>query len=503
MSINIYGASCGHHDAALSLINDRGNILFASHAERYSYEKFDKWLNPQIVSNAKIYADVMDSDKLCFYEKTFSKLMREISSFDFRSWSERDPCDDLIALELAPSKYGIFDYPHHKSHAAAGFQTSPFDEAVVVVIDAIGEWDTATIWKAHYDENGYAKYKKMWRMKYPKSIGLLYSAFTKYVDLKPLEEEYILMGMAAYGRPLYARDIWKYYVDGKGKAHRGVENFIANMIDKKRIRSEWEIEDVDIAASIQEVTEDWVLSIMHKARKYSENLVFMGGVALNCVLNTEIADINIFKDIWIMPNPGDAGSSLGAAALWYGKKLNWQNPMLGYDIEGEYPVDDIINELLTNKIVGVANGRAEFGPRALGNRSLLADPRGKDIKDKVNEIKKRQKFRPFSPAILEEEMINYFEMPRGVKKSPYMQYIGWARHPSLFPAVVHCDNSARIQSVSEQDNPGFRKLLEVWYEKTGCPMLLNTSLNIRGEPMVNIRQDAKRFEKTYGVKVCT
>ena len=201
-----------------------------------------------------------------------------------------------------------------------------------------------------------------------------------------------------------------------------------------------------------------------------------------------------------MPNPGDAGNSLGAAALGYGKKLKWKNAFLGYNISGSYPVLNLFKELKNSKIVGVASGRAEFGPRALGNRSLLADPRGNEIKDKVNEIKRRQKFRPFAPVILEEHVDNYFDMPRSFNNSRYMQVIARCRHPDLFPAIVHADGTSRVQTVSK-DGSGIRELLEKWYILTGCPMLLNTSLNIRGEPMVNDRNDADRFELMYNVKV--
>ena len=201
-----------------------------------------------------------------------------------------------------------------------------------------------------------------------------------------------------------------------------------------------------------------------------------------------------------MPNPGDAGSSLGAAALGYGKKLNWTNAYLGYNIEGPYPVNRILDELQTTKIVGVASGRAEFGPRALGNRSLLADPRGNEIKDKVNEIKRRQKFRPFAPIILEEHVHKYFDMPPAWSNSRYMQTVARCKYPERFPAIVHADGTSRVQTVPK-DGSGIRELLEKWYLVTDCPMLLNTSLNIRGEPIVNNRADADRFEKLYGVKV--
>jgi carbamoyltransferase len=226
----------------------------------------------------------------------------------------------------------------------------------------------------------------------------------------------------------------------------------------------------------------------------------MGGVALNCSANRRLGEL--FDNIWIMPCPGDAGSSLGAAALAYRKQIHWTNAYLGHNIAGDYPVRDVMAGLLQDKIVGVANGRAEFGPRALGNRSLLADPRGPDIKDRVNEIKRRQKFRPFAPVILEEHADMYFDMPRGFSASRYMQVIARCRHPDLFPAIVHHDRTSRVQTVPK-DGSGIRLLLEAWHEETGCPMLLNSSLNIRGEPMVNDRADADRFETLYGIKVCS
>ena len=249
---------------------------------------------------------------------------------------------------------------------------------------------------------------------------------------------------------------------------------------------------------------------MNKARQLgkSRNLVYAGGVALNCLYNRRLG--SHFDNIWIMPNPGDAGNSLGAALIgaeiydrnlpWPIRKeemIKWKGPLLGTNIEGEYPVNKIVKELRENKICGVANGRAEFGPRALGNRSLLADPRGEDIKDKVNEIKKRQKFRPFAPAILEEHLQDYFDIP--TKQSPYMQFVAKAKEMTIanFPAIVHADGTARVQSVSKEDNSGFRELLEEWYKKTSCPMLLNTSLNIKGEPLVNTEQHAKDFENKY------
>ena len=231
------------------------------------------------------------------------------------------------------------------------------------------------------------------------------------------------------------------------------------------------------------------------------NLVYAGGVALNCAANRTLANLGLFDNIWIIPNPGDAGSSLGCIAAHEKKHLNWKNPFLGYNIEGEYPIDKIIKELKENKMCGVANGRAEFGPRALGNRSLLADPRGTEIKDLVNSIKKRQKFRPFAPAILEEDVNEYFTLPKGVKNTPYMQYTAACTHGKDFPAIIHYDNTSRVQTVSKSDNQGFYELLKEWKSQTGCPILLNTSLNIKGQPIVNDIKDGKAFAEKYGVKV--
>jgi carbamoyltransferase len=389
----------------------------------------------------------------------------------------------------------VHTHNHHLSHAAAGFQTSPYDDATVVVIDAIGEFDTISIWNAYYDKNGIATYKKLWTKKYPDSIGLFYSAMTERVGLRPLDEEYILMGMAAYGTSKSIDKMSTALIESykditfKDNLHTGVSTDFLEDVD-----------EMSIATSTQLIAEQLIMNVISKAKMLgaSKNLVYGGGVALNCLANRLLGDY--YENIWIMPNPGDAGSSLGAACLGYRKRVNWSDSFIGHCIEGSYPTNDILDRLLSDRIVGVASGRAEFGPRALGNRSLLADPRGQEIKDKVNEIKRRQKFRPFAPVILEEYVDDYFDMPRGFNNSRYMQVIARCRHPQLFPAIVHHDGTSRVQTVPK-DGSGIRELLEKWYILTGCPMLLNTSLNIRGEPMVNDREDADRFEKLYNVKV--
>jgi carbamoyltransferase len=492
--MNILGISAGFHDASAAVINDQGEILFAGHAERYSKIKNDADLNTELFFDL---ANGRHIEHVAYYETPWKKQLRQLYSGQGLEWN-RLTTSQVLKEQLNGFFSGlpVSTHSHHLSHAAAGFQTSPFNRATVVVIDAIGEWDTISIWGAEY-VNGRAKYKKLWRQKYPHSIGLFYSAMTQEVGLKPNEEEYILMGMAAYGSRQASTLMKMQLIDNEHNI-TFKENLHAGL--SWNWKDHYDVED--LASSAQLVAEELIYSVMQRAKdfNFSSNLVYQGGVALNCLANRNLGEY--FENIWIMPNPGDAGSSLGAAALAYGGQLNWKDAFLGYEISGEYPVDAILDSLLTDKIVGVASGRAEFGPRALGNRSLLADPRGPDIKDKVNEIKRRQKFRPFAPVILDELADNYFHMPRGFRSSPYMQSVAYCRRPDDFPAIVHHDGTSRVQTVPNNGS-GIRKLLEAWYIKTDCPMLLNTSLNIRGEPMVNDRADADRFEQLYGVKVCS
>ena len=489
------GFSAGFHDAAVCLLDNHGDIEFAGHSERYSKQKNDANIHPDLLKELVGY-DITD---VAYYERPLVKQLRQLYSGQGLEWDKLTTAQ-VVKQQLDPKllhNAKLHSFNHHRCHAAAGFQTSPFDRATVVVIDAVGEFETITIWGAEYDKKGHAVYHKLWQQNYPHSIGLFYSAVTGRVGLRPLDEEYILMGMAAYGkksaRPRMQSDLVsnEWDIRFRENLHTGLPLDYLN-----------EYSDFDIAASAQDLAEDLILNVMLRAKKldWSRNLVYMGGVALNCSANRRIG--GYFDNIWIMPCPGDAGSSLGAAALVYGRRINWTNASLGHDIPGPYPVNHILDQLVTQKIVGVASGRAEFGPRALGNRSLLADPRGSEIKDQVNEIKRRQQFRPFAPVILEELVDMYFDMPSGFSNSRYMQSVARCRHPDLFPAIVHADGTSRVQTVP-RDGSGIRELLEKWYVMTDCPMLLNTSLNIRGEPMVNDRTDADRFEQLYGVKVCS
>ena len=493
--MNILGISAGFHDAGATVIDREGNILFAGHSERYSKQKNDAEFCTALIHELAQHNPI---DTVAYYERPWAKQLRQWYAGQSIEWHKlrvRNIVHDQIGHAHWQDLQNYHSYNHHLCHAAAGFQTSSYDRATVVVIDAVGEFDTITIWGAEYDSMGTATYKKLWRQSYPHSIGLFYSAITSRVGLHPLDEEYITMGMAAWGRDLWyqsmATKVIKDFerIEFNDNLHVGFDSTFLESATNE-----------DIACAAQLITEDLIQNVMQRARnfKWSTNLVYMGGVALNCLANRHLG--KYFDNIWIMPCPGDAGSSLGAAALAYGKRINWTSAFLGHDITGPYPVNRILDILLSDKIVGVASGRAEFGPRALGNRSLLADPRGNEIKDNVNEIKRRQKFRPFAPVILEEHVDNYFDMPRGFGTSRYMQTVARCRHPHIFPAVIHADNTSRVQTVPK-DGSGIRQLLEAWYKATGCPMLLNTSLNIRGEPMVNDRADADRFQQLYNVPV--
>jgi carbamoyltransferase len=481
----ILGISGGFHDAAAALITTQGDIVFAGHAERYSKRKNDRDIHPGLLAEFCDY----ELDTVAYYERPWLKQLRRLRSgegIDWRNTTTQQVIRNQLGPWLSYLPQHIHSYPHHLSHAAAGFQTSPFDRATVVVIDAIGEFDTATIYGAEYDARGRAVYNRLWRQRYPRSVGLFYSAVTARIGLHPMDEEYITMGMAAYGEPCYVEELRTLLQEN---LHVGIDpEFLPSA------------SNADIAASAQVLTEQLIYNIMRRARdfEWSRNLVYQGGVALNCLANRKLGDY--FENVWIMPCPGDAGSSIGAAALAYGGRVNWKDAYLGTAIPGEYPVAACVNSLLSDRICGVASGRAEFGPRALGNRSLLADPRGPDIKDQVNAIKRRQQFRPFAPVILAEHCDEFFSMPSGFSHSPYMQSVAHCRDPGATPAIVHVDGTSRVQTVA-RDGSGIRRLLEAWYATTGCPMLLNTSLNIRGEPMVNDRADADRFETLYGVRV--
>ena len=484
--MRILGINALNHDASISLI-DNGEVVFAAHSERYSGIKNDSELHAAIFADMYRYGK---PDKVAYFERPWLKKYRQLKAGQYK---------EVFQLDNTPKKYlkrYIGELPinyvqHHQSHAAAGYYTSPYDEACIVNIDAIGDFETDNIWYAWGSH-----FEKRWSMNYQQSLGLFYSAITQRLGLKPQEDEYILMGMAAYGQvnekiKSELRELLHHNL------HRGCLGWDSKYYPDDG-SEQWKFH---IAANTQSVIEEEIQKIFLKAKELvpeTDNCVYMGGVALNCVANSIIARDH-YPKLWILPNPGDAGSSLGCAAYLFGEHVNWKTPFTGYDIKGRYPWRKVLNELLDGNIVGVASGRAEFGPRALGNRSLLADPRGDEIKDKVNEIKRRQKFRPFAPSVLEEHAHEIFDMP--VRKSQFMQFVAPCKYPDKYPAICHVDNTSRVQTVSKDDNPGYYKLIKEFYKKTGCPMVLNTSLNIKGQPIVNSYQDGVAFTKRYGVKV--
>jgi carbamoyltransferase len=478
-----WGISALTHDAAISVI-DNNQIVFAAHAERYSKIKNDPNLNDQIIRAASEYGK---PDSIVWFENRWLKKWRQFKNLQWQY---------LFNLDRWPNRYmrkfgikqEIVSVKHHLSHAAAGFLTSEFDEACIICIDSLGEDNTITVWKGNGTDIQLIK-----EINYPHSIGMLYTAFTQRCSLIPNEEEYILMGMAPYGRAEYSVKIVRDFIKHPSFAlQKNIHKGIGNWMPHARYE--------DLAASIQCVL-GWCLEeLLREHNGISKNLVFMGGVALNCVANRKLH--KYFDNVWIMPNPGDSGSSLGCAAYHAQTRLKWNGPYLGTNIDRSYPIEEVHSELMKGNIVGVANGRAEFGPRAFGNRSLLADPRSVEMKDRVNEIKHRQKFRPFAPVVLEEYAHEYFNLKElNLPNSPYMQYTVKCKYPKDFPAIVHVDGTSRIQTINRKQNPGYYDLLHRFYESTGCPMLLNTSLNIRGMPMVDDKKDAKLFAKTYNVKV--
>jgi carbamoyltransferase len=464
----ILGISEGFHDASASVIKN-GKILFAAHSERYSKEKNDPVLNSSIMSEALSHGY---PDLIAYYENPLLKKARLILNGGIKDKGHYFRGERI-------------NVGHHRSHASAGYYTSNFHDAVIVVLDSIGEFNTSTIWIGEGNNLELIEKKN-----YPFSFGLFYSAFTKLIGLKPNQEEYIMMGMAAYGDPKrYYEKVNSYFPSinlQKYNFHCGINDWENEKDDSYKF---------DIAAAVQLVYEQRLIEYMNYAKNITDkkNLVFMGGCALNASANTKLWDI--FNNIWIMPNPGDSGSSLGAALSVYGKHVDWESPYLGTNIDKEYPVDKIIYSLLNKGIAPVAAGKAEFGPRALGNRSILADPRNPNIKNLVNTIKQRELFRPFAPVIMEEYAKEWFDMDY---ISPYMQYTPKCLKPDLIPSVVHVDGTSRVQTVNHNQHKGLYSVLKEWHKKTGVPVLLNTSLNIKGQPILNDNNDVVNWQNMYG-----
>ena len=498
----IWGVNVGTHDSSIASVVD-GELVFAAHSERSSRKKNDRLLHPTTVQQALSITG--EPDKIVFYERDNWKRVRQLWAGQYRTAFTKPNVRSLIPIvDTMPIEDTMYTHvpsvsvAHHHSHAAAGYYTSPYTDAAVLVVDSIGEWETLTIWKGEG-----RKLKRVYSQGYPHSVGLWYSAMTQRIGLKPNEDEYILMGWAALGDPdKYKKRIYDDFfkplkpgsagVKFRENLHRGCLTWAPELNTPQ--------DYADIAAGTQAVYEHVFKHLINETKRLvnSDNLVVMGGCALNCVANS-IAHREYNGNVWIMPNPGDAGSSLGAVLAYQQDFIEWTGPYQGYNIAGDYPVTDLFKQLKSTGLVGVANGKAEFGPRALGNRSLLADPRGTDVKDRVNTVKRRQEFRPFAPVILESDASDYFDGPVG----PYMQYTSVCKQPELFPAIAHYDNTSRVQTVNQQEHPGLFKLLTEWKKRTGCPMLLNTSLNIKGEPMVDTEADAERWQEQYNVPVYT
>ena len=458
------GVSEYFHDAGISFISDKGDIEFAAHAERYSKVKLD----PHLVDD--LWKMIKPDDITVYYEKENNRFWPK-GSFDFDYTSD-----------------------HHISHAANAYYTRPWkskEDTVILTIDGKSHNTCQSVGIYDSDFNLISKKNA------GKSVGIFYSKVTSSIGLKALHDEYIVMGLAAYGEPLFTEQFIEAY-DSAEEMDDVDEwnNMFAPPLGKiKKICHENKREDV--AASIQKFAEIKILEYATEARKHGSKLVYAGGCALNVVANSLIRPL--FDEVWIPTAPGDSGSALGCAARRYAldtgsDHINWKGPYLGYDIKRDINPKEVVDHLLEHTYCGIANGRAEYGPRALGNRSLIADVRY-DVKDTVNEIKRRQKYRPFAPAILEEFADQYFEGPM----NEYMQYTSKALHD--YSSVTHVDGTARVQIVKKDCQSVFRKIIEEYYERTGIPMLLNTSLNIRGMPMVNDEKDAAVWEKKYGVKV--
>ena len=447
------GVSENYHDAALSVIED-GVVTFASHSERYSKKKNDKIIHPSL----------------------WEASCKDLPSFD------RDHMHMAFYEHSDDPKYDS-TFNHHKSHCATAFYTRPWDDrdtTVMVSIDGVGEKQSAVILDSNF--NLIKEYLA------PESVGLVYTTCTVKLGLRPLEDEYVVMGLSSYGTAVPDIVDWlTQWWEAEG-ANSDMKNMMQSWVEQ--------YDDADVASSVQAFAQYGIMQIMHEARKHGSKLVYGGGCAQNVVINTLLWDV--FDDVHISISPTDAGSSLGCAGYAQEvatgiNKLIW-TPYRGYDIQKEINPSEVVDHLLSKKVCGIANGKAEFGPRALGNRSLIADVRY-DVKDTVNTIKQRQKYRPFAPGIIEEFGDEYFE---GVTNE-YMQCK--CKEKNDYSTVKHVDGTARVQVVKKDCESVFRKVIEEYYEKTGVPMLLNTSLNIRGRPMVNDHHDAHLWEQKYGVKV--
>ena len=569
----ILGISAFYHDSAATLLKN-GKIIAAAQEERFTRKKHDSSYPYNAIEFVLKFSNLKLSeiDQIVFFEKPFLKFERLLETYvafapkGFTSFSKAIPI--WIKEKLFQKNYlfnqlkqhdrnyisdkNIFFSDHHLSHAASAFFPSPFNEAVVLTADGVGEWATTTV---AIGKNNNLDIKK--EIHFPHSIGLLYSAFTYYLGFKVNSGEYKLMGLAPYGKPIFEDRIKKLLDikdDGTFRLDQNFFNYATGLTmtnerfhklfnkeprdPKKENLTEFHM---DIAASIQKVTEEIMIKLVKSIREeYGiKNLCLAGGVALNCVVNGKILKEEIFDNIWIQPAAGDAGGSLGAAmALWHleqgnQRSINLNDNMRGSFLGNEFSQEEIKKELKLvganfqtleyenliektadllskEKVIGWFQGRMEFGPRALGNRSILGDPRSEKMQKKLNlKIKYRESFRPFAPSVLREDLTQWFDIN---VDSPYMLLVAKVNKKkkiemsneqkklfgleklyikkSEIPAVTHVDYSSRIQTVTKDNNKSYFDLITQFKKITGCPVLINTSFNIRGEPIVNTPTDA-------------
>ena len=570
---SILGISAFYHDSAASILID-GKIIAAAQEERFTRKKHDPGYPYNAIEFVLKYANLKLSevDQIVFFEKPFLKFERLLETYvafapkGFVSFAKAMPLwikEKLFQKNLLfnnlkehdenyKSDRNIFFSDHHLSHAASAFFPSPFDEAVVLTADGVGEWATTTV---AIGKKNNLEIKK--EIHFPHSLGLLYSAFTYYTGFKVNSGEYKLMGLAPYGQPIYedkVKELIDLKDDGTFRLNQKYFNYATGLTmtndkfnnlfgQKPRNPENEKITQfhMDIAASIQKVTEEIMISLAKSIREeYGvKNLCLAGGVALNCVANGKILQKKIFDNIWVQPAAGDAGGSLGAAlALWYIDQGNKRSVNPNDDMKGSYlgtefnqveiekklkmvganfeilKYEELIDktaELLSSEsAIGWFQGRMEFGPRALGGRSILADPRSDKMQKNLNlKVKFRESFRPFAPSILRQDLSEWFDMN---VESPYMLLVANVnsnkniemtnQQKKLFgieklnikrskiPAVTHVDYSARVQTVTKETNKRYYDLILKFKEKTGCPVLINTSFNVRGEPIVNSPIDA-------------
>ncbi len=579
MSSYILGLSCYYHDSAAALLKN-GEIIAASQEERFSRKKHDSRFPKNAISYClKSQAiSLLEVKKIVYYEKpllTFERLLetylgsapRGGRSFvaAMKVWLKEKlflKTELINNLKAVQESLGfdssniptLLFSEHHLSHAAAAFYPSPFDKSVILCMDGVGEWATTSAWIGKGKD-----IHPLWEISFPHSLGLLYSAFTYYCGFKVNSGEYKLMGLAPYGEPIYFNKIKDNLIDIKPdgtfrldisyfKYHRGFRmtaRKFHKLFGSPPRQGETELTQfhMNLAASIQKVTEEIVLKLAKSLRKETgiKNICLAGGVALNCVANGKLLQEKIFDDIWIQPASGDAGSALGAALVgWHQHEeqervVNTNDSMKGTYLGPEFSNNYITNyldqikapfhtysdpelferlaeELEKGYVIGWFNGPMEFGPRALGGRSIIGDPRNQKMQTVMNlKIKYRESFRPFAPSILEEDVSNQFEMN---SKSPYMLLVAPVKKElckkmteeeqklfgieklnisrSSLPAITHVDYSARVQTVSKITNPRYYNLISAFKQKTGCPTIVNTSFNVRGEPIVCTPQDAYR-----------